>query len=160
MPALVLDSGLPITESLLVVLWLETQRPTPSLLGTAPERVLSQAGVAMGAIDAAANIVITRRSAPGFDDSAVGPRRRRSIVQALERLEAQPPVLSLPAVAVTAVAADLATITSVVLLDYLRFRFAAAPWASRHAATRCLEHPGARTGLFRRYDLAQDAQTY
>ena len=31
-PAIVLDSGLPLTESLLIVLWLEKVRPTPSLL--------------------------------------------------------------------------------------------------------------------------------
>lgn len=124
-PALVLDSGLALTESLLVVLWLETQRPSPSLLGSQPDRALSSAGVAMGAIDAAAAIIISRRIDPNFDESPVGLRRRRSVIQALERLEADPPVLGDPG---TAGAADLAVITTVVLVDYLRFRFAAAPW--------------------------------
>ena len=120
-PALVLDSGLPLTESLLIVLWLETQRPLPSLLGREPERALSKAGVAMGAIDAAAAIIISRRIDANFDESPVGLRRRRSVIQALERLEADPPVLE-------GGSADLAVIATVVLVDYIRFRFAAAPW--------------------------------
>ena len=120
-PAMVLDSGLPLSESLLIVLWLETRHPAPSLLGAAPERALSQAGVAMGAIDAAASIIIGRRLDPAVDESPFGLRRRRSIVNAFERLEADPPVLC-------GEAADLAVITAVVLVDYIRFRFAGAPW--------------------------------
>lgn len=120
-PALLLDSGLPVTESLLIVLWLETQYPLPSLLGPQPERVLSQAGVAMGAIDAAAAIIISRRIDPAFDESPVGLRRRRSVVAALKRLEVDPPALGDPT-------ADLAVINAVVLIDYIRFRFATAAW--------------------------------
>lgn len=120
-PALMLDGGLPLTESLLIVLWLETQHAAPSLLGADADRVVSKAGVAMGAVDAAAAIVISRRIDAGFDDSPIGLRRRRSIVKALERLEADPPALG-------GGTADLAVITAVVLVDYLRFRFAAAPW--------------------------------
>jgi glutathione S-transferase len=121
-PALVLDSGLPLTESLLIVLWLETQRPAPSLLGLEPDCVISKAGVAMGAIDAAAAIIITRKAAgPGFDESPVGLRRRRTVVKALTRLEANPPTLA-------ALTADLSVITTVVALDYMRFRFATATW--------------------------------
>lgn len=121
-PALVLDSGLPVSESLLIVLWLETQRPQPSLLGSRPDRTISQAGVAIGAIDAAASIIISRRIDPAFDESPVGLRRRRSVIGALERLESDPPELGDGC-------ADLATIAAVVLLDYIGFRFAAAPWA-------------------------------
>ena len=120
-PAGVLDSGLPLTESLLIVLWLETQRPAPSLLGSEPDRAISRAGIAMGAIDAAAAIIISRRIDPGFDESPIGLRRRRSVIGALERLEADPPQL-------TGATADLAAITAVVLVDYIRFRFAGAPW--------------------------------
>ena len=120
-PTGVLDSGLPLTESLLIVLWLETQRPAPSLLGSEPERAISRAGVAMGAIDAAAAIIISRRIDPAFDESPVGLRRRRSVIGALERLEADPPQLA-------AETADLGAITTVVLVDYIRFRFAGAPW--------------------------------
>lgn len=120
-PALLLDSGLPLTESLLIVLWLETQRPQPSLLGARPERAISLAGVAMGAIDAAASIIISRRIDPAFDETPVGLRRRRSVIGALERLEADPPALDDGP-------ADLAAIAAVVLLDYIRFRFATAAW--------------------------------
>ena len=120
-PAAVLDSGLPLTESLLIVLWLETQRPAPSLLGSEPDRAISRAGIAMGAIDAAAAIIISRRIDLAFDGSPVGLRRRRSVIGALERLEADPPQL-------TSEAADLGAITTVVLVDYIRFRFAGAPW--------------------------------
>ncbi len=121
-PALVLDSGLPLTESLLIVLWLETQRPVPSLLGTEPDRVLSNAGMAMGAIDAAAAIIIGRKATDaGFDESLVGLRRRRSVIQALTRLEADPPRDD-------SGVADLAVITTVVARDYMRFRVATAPW--------------------------------
>lgn len=120
-PALLLDSGLPLTESLLIVLWLETQHPQPSLLGPQPDRAISQAGVAMGAIDAAASIIISRRVAPAFDETPVGLRRRRSIVTALQRLDASPPALGEGA-------ADLGTITAVVLADYIGFRLAAASW--------------------------------
>lgn len=128
-PALLLGSGLPVTESLLIVLWLETQHPQPSLLGARPERAISLAGVAMGAIDAAAAIIISRRIDAGFDESKVGLRRRRSVVGALERLEADPPALGSPSLnPVTEGTADLATITAVVLLDYIRFRFATAAW--------------------------------
>lgn len=120
-PAGVLDSGLPLTESLLIVLWLETQRPGPSLLGPEPERAISGAGIAMGAIDAAAAIIISRRIDTNFDESPVGLRRRRSVIGALERLEVDPPQLAHKT-------ADLGAITAVVLVDYIRFRFAGAPW--------------------------------
>ena len=137
-PALLLDSGLPLTESLLIVLWLETQRPQPSLLGDRPDRAISRAGVAMGAIDAAAAIIISRRIDPNFDESPVGLRRRRSVIGALERLEADPPTL---ADAATDGTADLAAITTVVLLDYIRFRFATAAWVP---ATKRLDELAAR----------------
>jgi glutathione S-transferase len=120
-PALVTDSGLPLTESLLIVLWLETQRPAPSLLGADPSRAISKAGIAMGAIDAAAAIIIGRKSAPDFGEQPVGLRRRRSVVQAITRLEADPPLLQ-------GEAPDLSVIATVVLVDYLRFRFAGVPW--------------------------------
>ena len=123
-PSLLLDSGLPVTESLLIVLWLETQRPQPSLLGDRPDRAISLAGVAMGAIDAAAAIIISRRIDPGFDSSPVGLRRRRSVVGALERLEADPPAFADGQRGT----ADLSVISAVVLLDYIRFRFATATW--------------------------------
>ena len=40
-PACVLDSGVALTESLLIVLWLEARHPQPSLLGGDPDGVLA-----------------------------------------------------------------------------------------------------------------------
>lgn len=121
-PTLQLDSGRSITESLLIVLWLEMHQPEPTLLGTDAGTAISRAGVAMGAIDAAAAVIIGRKMTDAsFDESPVGLRRRRSVVNALERLEADPPAADgdIP---------DLAVIATVVLVDYVRFRFPGAPW--------------------------------
>ncbi|QCP54323.1 glutathione S-transferase [Trinickia violacea] len=121
-PALVLDDGKALTESLVIMLWLECQRPYPRLLGHEPSTVLSRIGVAMGGIDAAAAIIIGRKMTDAsFDESPVGLRRRRSVVNALSRLEEAPPSFagSTP---------DLAVISAVVLLDYVRFRFPSVNW--------------------------------
>ena len=121
-PALVLDSGRPLTESLLILLWLETQHPDPSLLGADPAAVLSGAGLAMGAIDAAAAVIIGRKMTDAsFDESRVGLRRRRSVIEAMRRLVADPPAWH-------GATPDLAVIASVSALDYLRFRFPTAAW--------------------------------
>ena len=55
-PTLITDDGIPLTESLLIVQWLEHTRPAPDwpgLLGTSAAGVLSRAGIALGVIDAA-----------------------------------------------------------------------------------------------------------
>jgi len=121
-PALVTDDGRVLTESLLIVLWLESQRPQPSLLGEDRVGVVSRAGVAMGVIDAAVHTLIGRKCTDAaFDDAPVGLRRRRSMVNGLLRLEADPPRWR-------SGAPDLAAITAVVAVDYVRFRFADAAW--------------------------------
>jgi glutathione S-transferase len=65
-----------------------------------------------------------------FDESPVGLRRRRSVIQALGQLEDDPPVWvgDIP---------DLAVIATVVLVDYVRFRFPSAAWMP---ATPRLDH--------------------
>lgn len=124
-PTLETDDGLPLTESLLILLWLEKTRPEPSLLPTEPgavNRVISQAGRAMGVIDAMANIVTgTMQMDPGWGETRVGLRRRRTIVTGLRALEAEPPPYAgnVP---------DIAVITAVVAVDYLRLRFKDVPW--------------------------------
>ncbi|WP_198083456.1 glutathione S-transferase N-terminal domain-containing protein [Variovorax sp. E3] len=124
-PTLVLDNGQALTESLLIMLWLERQHPQPTLLGNDAPAVLSTMGIAMGGIDAAAAIIIGRKMTDAsFDESPVGLRRRRSMVQALSRLEAEPPSPG-------ASTPDLAVICTVVLVDYVRFRFPSAPWLPR-----------------------------
>ncbi|SEB23740.1 glutathione S-transferase N-terminal domain-containing protein [Variovorax sp. YR216] len=121
-PALLTDEGRPLTESLLIVLWLENRKPQPSLLGNDPTGTISRAGIAMGVIDAAVHTLIGRKvTDPAFDESPVGLRRRRTMVQGLLRLEADPPSYD-------AGTPDLSVIASVVALDYVRFRFPNAAW--------------------------------
>lgn len=121
-PTLSTDDGQRLTESLLIVLWLEADRPQPSLLGADRSACIARAGVAMGVIDAAVHTLIGRKCTDAsFDDAPVGLRRRRSIVEGLRRLDADAPLHEdgTP---------DLAAITAVVALDYVRFRFAQAAW--------------------------------
>lgn len=76
----------------------------------------------MGVIDAMANIVTgTMQMDPNWGETRVGLRRRRSIVTGLRALEAEPPHYAdgVP---------DIAAITAVVAVDYLRLRFKDAPW--------------------------------
>ena len=133
-PTLETDSGLPLTESLLIVLWLEKKVPTPSLLEGPLDRVISQAGQAMGVIDAMANIVTgTMQMDPNWGETRVGLRRRRTIVTGLPPLEADPPAYGggTPSIAV---------ITAVVAFDYLRLRFAEAPWVEPTPRLEALAH--------------------
>lgn len=133
-PSLVLDNGIPLTESLLIVQWLEATRPAPqwpSLLGGDPQRiagVLSRAGIAIGAIEASVHTIITRKvTAPVlFDETPVGLRRRRSMIEGMQRLEA---------VAGEMAGSDpagwpptLDTLCAVVLFDYQQLRFGDQPW--------------------------------
>jgi len=128
-PTLVLDDGTPLTEALLIVQWLETERPapeSPSLLGpaSAAAGVLSRAGVAMGAIEAAVVTIITRKvTAPVlFDETPVGLRRRRSMIEGMQRLEAQAAAIAKSG------SPTLDAITAVTLYDYQQLRFADQPW--------------------------------
>lgn len=128
-PTLITDDGMPLTECLLIVQWLEATRPPPaypSLLGADPTAVLSRAGIAMGVIDAAAITIITRRvTAPVlFDETPVGLRRRRSMAEGIARLEA----IAAQTPFYRGGTPTLDAITAAVALEYLRFRFADAPW--------------------------------
>lgn len=121
-PAVVLDSGLPLTESLLIVVWLEKTKPTPSLLSGDIEKVVSQAGKAMGVIDASAQIVTGRMQwDPNFGEHKVGLKRRRTILAGFDALEAQPPVYD-------GDTPSLAVLTTVVALDYAKLRFKDDGW--------------------------------
>jgi glutathione S-transferase len=143
-PTLVLDNGIPLTESLLIVQWLEATRPAPqwpSLLGADPQRiagVLSRAGIALGAIEASVHTIITRKvTAPAlFDETPVGLRRRRSMVEGLQRLEALAAEMSAADVAQNAPSLD--TICTVVLFDYQQFRYGDQPWLPATPALKAL----------------------
>lgn len=128
-PTLVLDDGTPLTEAMLIVQWLEATRPAPdwpSLLGptAGAAGVCSRAGIAMGAIEAAVITIITRKvTAPKlFDETPVGLRRRRSMVEGMERLEAQARAIA------TTDSPTLDAITAVTLFDYQQLRFADQAW--------------------------------
>ena len=138
-PTLVLDDGTPLTEALLIVQWLEATRPAPewpSLIGPAGQAagVLARAGIAIGAIEAAVITIITRKvTAPTlFDDSPIGLRRRRSMVEGMQRLDARA-----DAIARTG-APTLDAITAVTLYDYQQLRFADQPWLPKTPALQAL----------------------
>lgn len=132
-PTLVLDDGTPLTESLLLVQWLEVMRPAPtwpSLTGSPQQAagVLSRAGVALGGIEASVHTIITRKvTAPAlFDETPVGLRRRRTMIETAQRLEAvsgslagDPPGATPP---------TLDTVCAVVFYDYQTFRYGDKPW--------------------------------
>src|SRR3954468_22022526 len=86
-PTLELDSGLPLTESLLIVTWLERKVPDPSLLEGDLDRIISRAGLAMGVIDAMANIITgVMQMDPNWGETRVGLKRRRTIVTGFRAL--------------------------------------------------------------------------
>ena len=128
-PTLVLDDGTPLAECLLIVQWLECTRPPPdwpSLTGqgTASAGILSRTGIAIGAIEASTITIITRKvTAPVlFDETPVGLRRRRSMVEGLQRLEAQAGAIAASG------APTLDAIAAVTLHDYQQMRFGDQPW--------------------------------
>ena len=121
-PTLELDGGLPLTESLLILLWLEKKVPEPSLTDGPLDRIVSQAGRAMGVIDAMVAIVTgTMQMDPNWGETRVGLKRRRTVVTGLSALEADPPAYG-------GGTPDIAVLTAVVAVDYRRLRFADQPW--------------------------------
>ncbi|MBU6194498.1 MAG: glutathione S-transferase N-terminal domain-containing protein [Burkholderiales bacterium] len=128
-PTLVLDDGTPLAESMAIVMWLESTRPAPahaSLIGSDAAGVLSRAGVALGVIDAAVHTIIIRKvTAPVlFDETPVGLRRRRTMAEGMQRLEALAAAQPMDRGA----APTLDAICAVTAIDYLNFRFTDAPW--------------------------------
>ena len=128
-PTLVLDDGTPLAEALLIVQWLETTRPAPdwpSLVGSPAMAagVLARTGIAIGAIEASTITIITRKvTAPLlFDETPVGLRRRRSMVEGMQRLEAQAGAFASGGVPL------LDVIAAVTLYDYQQMRFGDQPW--------------------------------
>ena len=128
-PTLVLDDGTPLAECLLILQWLELTRPAPdwpSLTGqgAAATGILSRTGIAIGAIEASTITLITRKvTAPLlFDETPVGLRRRRSMVEGMQRLEAQAGAIA------TSGTPMLDAIAAVTLYDYQQMRFGDQPW--------------------------------
>jgi glutathione S-transferase len=133
-PTLVLEDGTALTESLLIVQWLEATRQAPQyprLTGSSAEQtalILSRAGIALGAIDASVHTIITRKvTAPVlFDDTPVGLRRRRTMIEGMQRLEAVAPAMTPADPASTPPMID--AMCAITLYDYQRFRYADQPW--------------------------------
>jgi glutathione S-transferase len=131
-PTLVLDDGTALSEALLIVQWLEATHPARSgagLLGSAAEAagVLSRTGIAIGAIEASTITIITRKvTAPVlFDETPVGLRRRRSMIEGMQRLEAQSAAIAGPQ---ADQAPRLDAIAAVTLFDYQQMRFGDQAW--------------------------------
>jgi glutathione S-transferase len=82
--------------------------------------------MAMGVIDAAVHTIIIRKvTAPAlFDETPVGLRRRRTMAEGMERLEA----LAAAGKFDTSAALLLDVMAVIVALDYLDFRFTQVPW--------------------------------
>ena len=147
-PTLLLDDGTPLAESLLIVQWLEIARPAPdwpSLTGrdaATAAGVLSRAGIALGAIDASVHTIITRKvTAPVlFDETPVGLRRRRTMVEGLQRLEALVAVLGGTSAGASAGsgAPTLDALCAVVLFDYQQLRYADQPWLPKTPGLQAL----------------------
>ncbi|QIT54641.1 glutathione S-transferase [Aquisalimonas sp. 2447] len=119
-PTLVTDDGTPLTECLLLIRFLEREWPSHSLLPkTGYSRNMSEAGLAMGLIDTAVHKLLGRKIAgDAFDESALGQRRNRAVVSALDAMDKAPPG-PFP---------ELGAIATLVALDYLAFRFPEFDW--------------------------------
>jgi glutathione S-transferase len=150
-PTLVLDDGTPLSECLLIVQWLEATRPAPQWpglvgQGAAIAGILSRTGIAIGAIEASTITIITRKvTAPLlFDETPVGLRRRRSMVEGMQRLEAQADAIA------TSGTPTLDAIAAVTLYDYQQLRFADQAWLPATPRLKALaEAWGARPSLAR-----------
>lgn len=121
-PSLITDDGTGISESAMVLQWLDHIAPEPPLFPQEDlAQMLRQAGAALGAIDVMAAIIITRKSAPDFDGNPIGQKRFRTINAAFDRLEeAVPRDLS--------ESPDMAAIATATALDYAAFRFPDRDW--------------------------------
>lgn len=141
-PTLVLDDGTALSEALLIVQWLEATHPAApgaGLLGSAAEAagVLSRTGIAIGAIEASTITIITRKvTAPVlFDETPVGLRRRRSMIEGMQRLEAHSGAIDGPQ---ADRAPRLDAIAAVTLFDYQQMRFGDQPWLPATPGLRAL----------------------
>jgi glutathione S-transferase len=142
-PSLVLDDGTPLTESILIVQWLEATYPAPkwpNLLGTSSTAagVLSRAGIAIGGIDASVATIITRKvTSPAlFDETPIGLRRRRTMVETQQRLEEY--ASSFNGNYPFDVSPTLDIICAVVLYDYQQLRYADQGWLPQTPALKGL----------------------
>lgn len=125
-PVLVTDSGEKITESLLIVLWLEYMRPDTSLLVNSGPDFMQTTGIAFGVLEAAVHTLVGRViQGADFDEAPVGLRRRRTILSGLQQLENMPPMFH-------GGTPNLSVIVTVTAFEYVLFRFGDANWLKKY----------------------------
>ena len=116
-PVLVSDTGVSISESLLIAIYLCGLGPVTSLLpDNNKEAVLHLAGLGQGVMEAAFAVVISRKYLnEEANESVLAQRRKRAIERTLERLEQGIDRYSTPEI-------TMGDIAVAVALDYLLFR--------------------------------------
>jgi glutathione S-transferase len=123
-PVLTTDDGTVISESYLILRWLDSHAPEPAIF---PEEdlanTLSKAAYALAAAEAATSVIIGRKSNEAFDMHMVGQRRFRTIADAFARLDADLPRDMDDRV-------DIANIATITLIDYVLFRYLDRDWLS------------------------------
>jgi glutathione S-transferase len=141
-PVLVTDSGEKITESLMIILWLEDLRPEPSLLRSVVPNLMQTAGIAYGVLEAAVHTLVGRViHGAEFDEAPVGLRRRRTILDGLQQLETSPPMYH-------GGTPNLAVIVSVTAFEYVLFRFGDKTWLKQYPTlTRLQEQLSVRASF-------------
>jgi glutathione S-transferase len=127
-PALVCDSGITLSESLLIATYLDGQGSSRSLLPEGQkETIYHLAGLGIGLIDAAFLTVISRKYLNAeTDDSVLSQRRLSAIERTVECLNKDIDNHSSPEWL------SLGDITVVVALNYLRFRLPELNVAQKH----------------------------
>ncbi len=129
-PTLVTATGAAISETFLILRWLDAAVPTPSIWPADDlERTLAVAAPALGATEAATAIIIGRKSSDAFDSDIVGSKRFRTMADGLARLDANLPrdFADRP---------DIANIAAATAVDYIRLRFPDRDWLGGLPALR------------------------
>ncbi len=139
-PALQLADGTTIVDSLVIASFLENRFPEPALMPAATTAAVHhKLGLGKVLIDAAVDLVITKRFRPQPDSDPILDRRRAAIERAV------------PAIAgcVTPVdQLDLGDIALAVALAYLDFRFPDIEWrAAQPELARWADELGQRPAL-------------
>lgn len=151
-PSLVLDDGASINESLVIAQWAEARGHGPSLLGEGAQidGVMARTGLAFSAIDASVITLISRKTSQPtpFDETAIGTRRRRTMVDAMQSLDAYFAQVDIEALAAQSPTLDV--ICTVTMHDYLHFRFGSLDWMPATPALAALSE-----GMRARPSIAQ-----
>ncbi|RUR35599.1 glutathione S-transferase family protein [Vreelandella populi] len=126
-PTLVNDEGEVLTESLLIALYLDTLGEGAMLVPTnAQAKTLALSGLGQGLMDAAFNVVISRKhGGRDVDETLLGRRRLKAIERALITLETHPCVVNGNS------ERTLGVIAVAVALSYLSFRLPEFDWENR-----------------------------